>query len=67
MYLIEVSFFRYAQLCNQILEEKVVHEERFAQDLMPPLLGLATDSIPNVRISLAKTLGIHLLTSGKFI
>ena len=39
-------------------------EDRFARDMLPSLLGLAGDAIPNVRITVSKVLATHILTSG---
>ncbi|XP_027046333.1 serine/threonine-protein phosphatase 4 regulatory subunit 1-like [Pocillopora damicornis] len=46
----------YAQLCQNLLEENVETGEQFSQEFLPSLLYLLTDPVPNVRLSLARTL-----------
>ncbi|KAL5021325.1 hypothetical protein ScPMuIL_000480 [Solemya velum] len=46
----------FCQLCQVILEENVFPPEQFAQEFLPSLLLLVNDPIPNVRISLARTI-----------
>ncbi|KAK3085905.1 hypothetical protein FSP39_010290 [Pinctada imbricata] len=46
----------YVQLCQAILEEESLPLSQFSSDLMPSLLCLSHDSVPNVRIALAKIL-----------
>ncbi|GAB1599211.1 serine/threonine-protein phosphatase 4 regulatory subunit 1-like isoform X2 [Argonauta hians] len=52
----------YAHLCWSILEDNSIPPERFAVDFLPSLLGLATDIIPNVRITASKTLSQCVLS-----
>ena len=49
-------FYRYAQLCQNLLEENVETGEQFCKEFLPSLLFLLTDPVPNVRLSLARTL-----------
>ncbi|XP_074644442.1 serine/threonine-protein phosphatase 4 regulatory subunit 1-like [Tubulanus polymorphus] len=56
----------YCQLCENILENKSLPDERFARDLLPTLNLLGADLIPNVRISLAKTLAKYVINSEYF-
>lgn len=46
----------YAQLCQNLLEENVETGEQFSKEFLPSLLYLLTDPVPNVRLSLARTL-----------
>ena len=59
-------FCRFAHVCQHILDDCALTSEQFACHLLPSLLGLGTDAIPNVRIALAKTLSTHVVFSGKF-
>ncbi|CAI9715732.1 serine/threonine-protein phosphatase 4 regulatory subunit 1-like isoform X2 [Octopus vulgaris] len=52
----------YAHLCWSILEDNSIPPERFAVDFLPSLLDLATDIIPNVRITSSKTLSQCVLS-----
>ena len=60
------SFHRYAQLCQNLLEENVESGEQFSQEFLPSLLFLLSDPVPNVRLSLARTLSQGVLLSGTF-
>ncbi len=51
-------------MCDDILEDYSMDGDQFAKHLLPSLLALGTDAIPNVRIALAKTLAIHVVFSG---
>ena len=62
----EMFIHRYAQLCYYILEDMSLTAEQFAHELLPSLLSLGADRIPNVRISLAKVLAQHIMHSGSF-
>ena len=60
-----LSHFRYAQLSYYILEDGSLTAEQFANELLPSLLSLGLDRIPNVRIALAKVLAQHIMHSGE--
>lgn len=57
-------FHRYAQLCQNLLEENVETGEQFSQEFLPSLLYLLTDPVPNVRLSLARTLSQSVTVLG---
>ena len=59
--------FRYAQLSQNLLEENVETGEQFCQEFLPSLLFLLSDPVPNVRLSLARTLSQSILMSGTII
>lgn len=52
------------QICSCILEERSLSDDKFATDMLPSLLALAKDAIPNVRITLAIAMARHLIHSG---
>lgn len=56
--------FRYAQLCQNLLEENAETGDQFCQEFLPSLLFLLSDPVPNVRLSLARTLAQGILVSG---
>ncbi|XP_060074530.1 serine/threonine-protein phosphatase 4 regulatory subunit 1-like isoform X2 [Ylistrum balloti] len=56
----------YAQLIEYILEEDSVPIEIFTTELVPSLLSLCHDVVPNVRISVAKTMSRHIFTREYF-
>lgn len=52
-------------LCPQtVIEDDCLPMDQFAVHLMPHLLTLANDRVPNVRVLLAKTLRQTLLEKG---
>lgn len=54
-----------AGLCPQtVIEDDCLPMDQFAVHLMPHLLTLANDRVPNVRVLLAKTLRQTLLEKG---
>lgn len=57
-------FHRYAQLCQNLLEENVETGEQFSQEFLQSLLYLLTDPVPNVRLSLARTLSQSVTVLG---
>lgn len=57
-------FHRYAQLCQNLLEENVETGEQFSQEFLPSLLYLLSDPVPNVRLSLARTLSQSVTVLG---
>jgi serine/threonine-protein phosphatase 4 regulatory subunit 1 len=55
----------FAHLCQCILEDKSLSAERFASELLPELLKLHADPIPNVRVSVARVIAYQILKSGE--
>lgn len=56
----------YAQLCENLLEQNAETGEQFSQEFLPSLLFLLADPVPNVRLSLARTLAQGILLSDYF-
>ncbi|KAL9974172.1 hypothetical protein ACROYT_G011183 [Oculina patagonica] len=56
----------YAQLCQNLLEENVESGEQFCKEFLPSLLFLLSDPVPNVRLSLARTLAQGVMMSDYF-
>ena len=50
-------------MCKAIIQEEAVKPLKFIKDFLPSLLSLKDDPVPNVRITLAKTLTIYMNTS----
>lgn len=55
---------RFAQLAQAIIDEDAVPLDRFVSVVLPGLIALSQDSVPNVRISVAKVLSQSLMTKG---
>uniref|UniRef100_UPI00398E8ABC serine/threonine-protein phosphatase 4 regulatory subunit 1-like isoform X2 n=1 Tax=Pristiophorus japonicus TaxID=55135 RepID=UPI00398E8ABC len=54
-------------VCQAVIEDDYIPIEQFAEHLMPHLLQLASDPVPNVRVLLAKTLRQTLLEKEYFV
>lgn len=57
---------RFAQLCQNILEENALPPSVFAEYLLPALLALRNDPIPNVRLTLARVLAQRIIPLGEW-
>ncbi|XP_076827550.1 serine/threonine-protein phosphatase 4 regulatory subunit 1 isoform X2 [Brachyhypopomus gauderio] len=57
----------FAFVCQLAIEEDCVALERFSEHLLVPLLQLASDPVPNVRVLLAKTLRQSLMEREYFL
>ncbi|XP_066539797.1 serine/threonine-protein phosphatase 4 regulatory subunit 1 isoform X2 [Hoplias malabaricus] len=57
----------FAFVCQLAIEEDCVALEQFAEHLLSPLLQLASDPVPNVRVLLAKTLRQSLMEREYFL
>ncbi|XP_060601846.1 LOW QUALITY PROTEIN: serine/threonine-protein phosphatase 4 regulatory subunit 1-like [Ruditapes philippinarum] len=51
----------FTQLCQAIVREQAVDAVQFAKDFLPSLLNMVNDSVPNVRITLAKSLTCYMM------
>lgn len=51
-------------VCQAVIEDDYIPIEQFAEHLMPHLLQLASDPVPNVRVLLARTLRQTLMENG---
>ncbi|XP_072536129.1 serine/threonine-protein phosphatase 4 regulatory subunit 1 isoform X2 [Salminus brasiliensis] len=57
----------FAFVCQLAIEEDCVALEQFSEHLLAPLLQLASDPVPNVRVLLAKTLRQSLMEREYFV
>ncbi|KAF5276488.1 hypothetical protein FQA39_LY06557 [Lamprigera yunnana] len=56
----------FALLCSELLMSRALLAEQFASELMPHLLDLSWDPVPNVRLVVARTVAQHILTNEYF-
>ncbi|XP_006821986.2 serine/threonine-protein phosphatase 4 regulatory subunit 1-like [Saccoglossus kowalevskii] len=56
----------FAHLCQSLLAEESLCEDDFAEELLPHLLELARDNVPNVRLAVSRTLASHVIPSDYF-
>ncbi|KAI1888963.1 hypothetical protein AGOR_G00174170 [Albula goreensis] len=57
----------FAFVCQLVIEDDCVSLEQFSEHLLAPLLQLASDPVPNVRVLLAKTIRQSLLEREYFL
>ncbi|XP_051970172.1 serine/threonine-protein phosphatase 4 regulatory subunit 1 [Xyrauchen texanus] len=57
----------FAFVCQLSIEEECLSLDQFSEHLLPPLLQLVSDPVPNVRVLLAKTLRQTLLEREYFL
>jgi serine/threonine-protein phosphatase 4 regulatory subunit 1 len=55
----------FALLCSQLVMKQILPEEMFACDILPHLLDLSRDPVPNVRLSVARTLATNVMAHRK--
>jgi len=55
----------FALLCSQLVTKHVLSEELFACDVLPHLLDLSWDSVPNVRLAVARTIATNIMAQGE--
>ncbi|KAJ9584447.1 hypothetical protein L9F63_021201, partial [Diploptera punctata] len=51
----------FALLCSHLISKHVLPDEVFANDILPHLLDLSWDSVPNVRLSVARTISTNVM------
>lgn len=56
----------FAFLCSSLMKTPVLPDDMFARDVLPHLLDLSWDGIPNVRIAVARTLSCDVATHRKY-
>ncbi|XP_070575375.1 serine/threonine-protein phosphatase 4 regulatory subunit 1-like isoform X3 [Ptychodera flava] len=56
----------FAHLCQNLLAEEAITNKQFVSELLPQLIKLSTDNVPNVRIAVARLLAQHIIPSEYF-
>ena len=56
---------RFVQVCHRSLVDSSLEPDQFSKELLPSLLTLALDKVPNVRIATAQLFSQGLLPIGK--
>ncbi|KAK2579862.1 hypothetical protein KPH14_007545 [Odynerus spinipes] len=54
----------YALLCAQLISNGAISGEKFAKEMLPSLLNLSWDKVPNVRLAVARTLSQNVVVMG---
>lgn len=55
----------YALLCAHLLQNSVIADSIFTKEMLPNLIGLSFDRVPNVRLAVARTLMNNVITMGR--
>ena len=56
---------RYVQACQRVILDKALTNEQFCKELLPSILTLSVDKIPNVRLSVSKLISDPLMSIGR--
>ncbi|XP_014604176.1 PREDICTED: serine/threonine-protein phosphatase 4 regulatory subunit 1-like isoform X2 [Polistes canadensis] len=54
----------YALLCAQLIIGHAISGENFVKEMLPSLVNLSWDKVPNVRLAVARTLSQNVITMG---
>lgn len=55
----------FAFVCAQLISSNAISGDRFSQEMLPFLLKLSTDKVPNVRLAVARTLSKNIIPMGR--
>ena len=54
----------FAFVCAKLISSNAISGDRFSQEMLPNLLKLSTDKVPNVRLVVARTLSKNVIPMG---
>ncbi|XP_046588262.1 serine/threonine-protein phosphatase 4 regulatory subunit 1 isoform X1 [Neodiprion lecontei] len=54
----------YGILCSQLITNGAITADRFSKEMLPHLIDLSWDTVPNVRLAVARTLARNVATRG---
>ena len=54
----------FASLCAKIISNNAISGDRFSQEMLPTLLEISSDKVPNVRLVVARTLSENVVPMG---
>ncbi|KAK9309336.1 hypothetical protein QLX08_000963 [Tetragonisca angustula] len=54
----------FASLCAKIISSNAISGDRFSQEMLPTLLEISSDKVPNVRLVVARTLSENVVPMG---
>jgi hypothetical protein len=57
----------FAALAGQLIEIGAMSPPQFAQDILPILITLSKDKVPNVRLKVAQSIVLNILNQGKYL
>lgn len=56
----------FAHLCSSLVSSGALPPEKFATDVMPHLLDLSWDPVPNVRLAVSRTIARNIIVHGNY-
>ncbi|XP_017763871.1 PREDICTED: serine/threonine-protein phosphatase 4 regulatory subunit 1-like isoform X2 [Eufriesea mexicana] len=54
----------FALVCAKLISSNAISGDRFSQEMLPSLLKLSSDKVPNVRLAVARTLSKNVIPMG---
>ncbi|XP_017792094.1 PREDICTED: serine/threonine-protein phosphatase 4 regulatory subunit 1-like isoform X3 [Habropoda laboriosa] len=54
----------FALICAKLISSNAISGDRFSQEMLPNLLKLSSDKVPNVRLAVARTLSKNVVSMG---
>lgn len=60
------SFSSFVQMCLAVLEDQSLPLDMFSKHLLPCLLNISHDPVPNVRLTLSRVMSGQIIPRGEF-
>ncbi|XP_076764465.1 serine/threonine-protein phosphatase 4 regulatory subunit 1 isoform X2 [Xylocopa sonorina] len=57
----------FAFVCAKLISSNAISGDRFSQEMLPTLLKLSFDKVPNVRLAVARTLSRNVIPMGQWL
>ncbi|XP_011059766.1 PREDICTED: serine/threonine-protein phosphatase 4 regulatory subunit 1-like isoform X2 [Acromyrmex echinatior] len=54
----------YALICSHLIRNNAISEEKFSKEMLPCLISLSCDRVPNVRLAVARTIATDVIAMG---
>lgn len=54
----------YALVCSHLIRNGAITASMFSKEMLPYLIGLSVDRVPNVRLAVARTLATNVVGMG---
>ncbi|KAG5323239.1 PP4R1 phosphatase, partial [Acromyrmex heyeri] len=54
----------YALICAHLIRNNAISEEKFSKEMLPCLISLSCDRVPNVRLAVARTIATDVIAMG---
>lgn len=54
----------YALVCAHLIRNEAITGDKFSKEMLPCLMSLSCDRVPNVRLAVARTIATDVITMG---